>query len=262
MRNVRPAEKMAPMKRIKRTMHRYGEADFDRDYLRWGFHDAETQLQEADSVMRIAGGAKPLRILDLGCGTGVHAIHWAKQGHTVTGVDMSETFIARARERISREGLSVQFIVSDIRDFDCRETYDLVTWIENSFFGEDVVAHVRQYLAEGGCLLLDVRNPENSKAKFRQGNWRTWHEENGVFHLERHETNERTGVHEDAWITIDSERDVIEEKTNTTQRPMSLDQRMQVMKKVGFDPVELRTMEGQVFVGGAEPYWLWLVGRR
>ena len=66
---------MRPMKRIKKPMHRYGKAAFDRDYLRWGFHDAQTQAEEADSVLRIVGEEGPLRILDLACGTGVHAVH-------------------------------------------------------------------------------------------------------------------------------------------------------------------------------------------
>jgi SAM-dependent methyltransferase len=245
---------MAAMKRIRMPMHRYGEVDFDKGYLQWGFHDAETQANEADSVVRIAGEDKRLRILDLACGTGVHAVHWAKQGHTVTGVDLSETFIAQARERMLRESVSVDFIVSDIRDLACHETYDVVTWIENSFFDDDII--------NGGCFVLDVRNPENAQAKFRQGNWRTWREENGVFYLERHEIDAKTGIHEDAWITINPQLELIEERVNTTERPMALDQKMHVMKKAGFHPVELRTMDGRIFSGGPDPYWLWLVGRR
>jgi len=243
-------------------MTRYGEADFDADYLQWGFHDPETQLREAESVLRIVGGEGRLRILDLACGTGVHAIHWAKQGHTVTGVDLSETFIALAREWASQERVSAEFIVSDIRNFTCRETYDVVTWIENSFFNEAIVNQVYQCLRPGGCFMFDVRNPDNEKSKFRQGNWRTWREENGIFYLERHETDERTGAHEDVWITIDPQRGIIEEKANTDRCPMSLDQKIQIMKKAGYDPVELRTMEGRLFSGGPEPYWLWLNGRR
>ena len=243
-------------------MHRYGEADFDRDYLRWGFHDAETQAKEAESILRIAGACRRLRILDLACGTGVHAVHWAKQGHAVTGMDLSETFIAQARERVLQEGVSVDFIVSDIRNLTCHEKYDVVTWIENSFFDDDIVKRVRLYLTGGGCFVLDVRNPENDKAKFRQGNWRTWREENGVFYLERHETDAETGVREDAWIKVNPQQEMIEEKVNSTQHPITLNQKMEVMKKVGFDPVELRTIEGHLHSCGPEPYWLWLVGRR
>jgi SAM-dependent methyltransferase len=250
------------MERIRTLMHRYGEADFDKDYLRWGFHDTETQLKEAESILRIAGGERQLRILDLACGPGVHAIQWAKQGHMVTGVDLSETFITLARERAAPEGVSVEFIVSDIREFVCRESYDAVTWIETSFFDEVLIHRVRQWLKPGGCFLFDVRNPDNARTKSRQGNWRAWREENGIFYLERHETDERTGLHEDVWITIDPQRGIIEEKANTGIHPMSLGQKIQIMKKAGYDPVELRTMEGRLFSGGPEPYWLWLVGRR
>lgn len=250
------------MKRIKMPMHRYGEEDFDKDYLRWGFHNADTQTKEADSVIQIVGRGKRLRILDIACGTGVHAVHWAKQGYMVTGVDLSETFIAQARERMSREGVSVDFIVSDMRNLPFNETYNVVTWIENSFFDKAIINRAFQCLTDGGCFILDVRNPENTKAKFRQGNWRTWHEENGVFYLERHETDEKTGVHEDAWITINPHLERIEEKVNTEEHPTTLDQKINIMNKAGFDPVELRTMDGHLFSGGVEPYWLWLVGRK
>jgi SAM-dependent methyltransferase len=252
---------MSPMTRIAGPMHRYGEADFDREYLRWGFHDPGTQAKEADSVVGIAGKQGRLRILDLACGRGVHAAHWAKQGHTVTGVDISETFIAQARELASREAVSVGFVVSDLQYFRCTGKYDVVTWIENSFFNEAAVAHAYQCVADGGCFVLDVRNPEHPKAKFRQGNWRTWREETGVFYLERHETDEQTGVREDVWLTIDPQRDLIEEKINTAPHPISLSQKIQVLREAGFGPVELRTMEGGLFTGGPEPYWLWLVGR-
>jgi len=128
-------------------MHRYGEGDFDKDYLRWGFHDAETQAKEAESILRIAGTDRRLRILDLACGTGLHAAHWAKQGHTVTGVDLSETFIAQARARVLQEGVSVDFIVSDIRDLACHETYDVGTWIVSSLVKSYRSLDVRSNLA-------------------------------------------------------------------------------------------------------------------
>jgi len=42
---------------------------------------------------------------------------------------------------------------------------------------------------------------------------------------------------------------------------LSLDDKVRMVRGAGFDPVELRTMEGGLFTGGEEPYWLWLVGR-
>ncbi len=250
------------MKRITMPMHRYGEADFDAEYLEWGLHDRQTQIQEADSVLNLLRPMAALRILDLACGIGTHAIHWAKQGHAVTGVDLSETFVRHGRQAAERGSVRVEFRVADIRDLAYREEFDVVTWIESSFFSEEMARCVYRALRPGGYFITDVRNPEHPRTRFRQGNWRTWREENGVFYLERHETDPATGRHEDAWITIDPQRELIEEKVSACDRVLTLADEMQVLKQVRFDPVELRTMAGEDFEGGEEPYWLWLVAQR
>ena len=72
---------MSAMKRIRIPMHRYGEAVFDREYINWGIHDTDTQIREADSLSQLLDGKAD--ILDLACGVGTHAIHWAKNGHKV-----------------------------------------------------------------------------------------------------------------------------------------------------------------------------------
>ena len=51
------------------------------------------------------GSARPVRtVLDLGCGTGAHAIRLAQRGYEVTGVDLSESMLAVARERAAATG--------------------------------------------------------------------------------------------------------------------------------------------------------------
>lgn len=243
-------------------MHRYGEADFDADYLQWGFHDPATQAEEAQSILRIVGDKGPLHILDLACGIGTHAIHWAKEGHAVTAVDLSETFITQAKQAMQKENTTVDFIVSDIKMLSCCGPYDLVTWIEISFFDLDIIERISRMITDQGCFIFDARNPENPKSQFRGGNWRTWREEKGIFYLERHETDPDTENREDVWITIDPQREIIEEKTNSTPCPLTLQQKIEILKKCGFKTVELRTMRGETFSGGPDPYWLWVVGRK
>ena len=89
---------VSKLKRIRREAIRFGDAEFDRDYMEWGFHDQDTQIGEAQAVLNILQLTKPVNILDLACGVGTHAIHWARQGHRVTGVDISETFILPMRD--------------------------------------------------------------------------------------------------------------------------------------------------------------------
>ncbi len=250
------------MKRITLPMFRYGEADFDAGYLQWGLHDRDTQLHEADSILNILQPSTPLRILDLACGIGTHAVRWAKRGHAVTGVDISETFVRQARQAAEKEGVAAEFLVRDIRTLEYEGQFDVVTWIESSFFDEEMARRIHRALRPGGAFIADVRNPEHPRTRSRSGNWRTWREEDGIFCLERHETDPATGRHEDAWITIDPQREVIEEKVSAGEGSGKGAGQAETLRQVGFRRVELRTLEGEPFEGGEEPYWLWLVAIR
>jgi SAM-dependent methyltransferase len=52
-------------------------------------------------------------VLDIGCGLGDNAIYLAKQGHTVTGLDISPTALTTAERRAWRAGVDVTFAVAD-----------------------------------------------------------------------------------------------------------------------------------------------------
>ena len=83
-----------------------------------------------------------------------------------------------------------------------------------------------------------------------------------MFYLERHETDEQTGLREDVWITIDTHSGLIEEKVNSVPRVWSLDEKLDTLRATGFGTVELQTLDGQAFDGGVEPYWLWVVAKK
>jgi ubiquinone/menaquinone biosynthesis C-methylase UbiE len=50
----------------------------------------------------------PLRVLDVGCGTGAMGLLFAGMGHQVTGLDLSEGMMAKAREKAHAEKLSIE----------------------------------------------------------------------------------------------------------------------------------------------------------
>lgn len=72
------------------------------------------------------GGDRALRILDVGCGTGRHAIRLAGMGYPVTGIDLSEAQIGRAREKAAEAGVSVDFRVMDARSMPFEAAFDAV----------------------------------------------------------------------------------------------------------------------------------------
>lgn len=86
-------------------------------YDRWAeIYDAEQNplisLEEPE-VDRLLGDVAGLDIVDVGCGTGRHALRLAARGANVVGVDFSDGMLARAREK---EGASVRWVVHDVTE--------------------------------------------------------------------------------------------------------------------------------------------------
>lgn len=71
-------------------------------------------------------------ILDVPCGAGRHALALARLGHRVTGVDLSEDAIARARAQAESEGLDARFVRADMRDLPAGGAFDAVACLGNS----------------------------------------------------------------------------------------------------------------------------------
>ncbi len=67
------------------------------------------------------------RVLDVGCGTGEHALLAASLGLNATGVDIVPTAIAIAKQRRAERGLDARFLVGDVLDLPALgETFDTV----------------------------------------------------------------------------------------------------------------------------------------
>lgn len=84
--------------------------------------------------------------LDVGCGTGRHAIELAKRGHRVTGIDQSAGMLQVARAKARREGVEPEFIQADARDFTLDRQFDYAICLCEGGFGllergEDAEAH-------------------------------------------------------------------------------------------------------------------------
>ena len=106
-------------------------------------YDSESYTQgtdgECDFIEAEIKFDKSLKILDVGCGTGRHAIELTKRGYSVTGIDLSEAQLKRAKEKAQAENLFI--------DFQCQDARNL------SFEGEFDVAIM---LCSGGFSLMET----------------------------------------------------------------------------------------------------------
>ena len=74
-------------------------------------------------------------ILDVGCGTGRHALELAKRGYVVTGIDLSSGMLARAAEAAKTARVSVNWIQSDATRFSLPGRYDGAVCLCEGAFG-------------------------------------------------------------------------------------------------------------------------------
>jgi ubiquinone/menaquinone biosynthesis C-methylase UbiE len=73
----------------------------------------ETQHQAWLTLLRQVTGPPPLKVLDVGCGTGFLAMRMAELGHTAVGIDLSAEMLAEAQRKADTSGLAVTFRLGD-----------------------------------------------------------------------------------------------------------------------------------------------------
>jgi len=112
------------------------------------------------------GGA----ILDVGCGTGRHAVQLAKRGFAVTGLDLSEQMLAQAAAAAKAQDVRVEWVHADATRFSLPKKYDAAICLcEGSFGllgqGDDpieqplsILANISRSLKPGAKALLTVLN--------------------------------------------------------------------------------------------------------
>ena len=113
-----------------------------------------------------AAGGPGRHVLDLACGSGRFTAPLAASGALVTGGDISETMLARARAVVVERGVSADFVQLDMRDFVLGRQFDAILIAANSLMhlhsGTDFArafSTIRQHLAPGGRLVFDVFVP-------------------------------------------------------------------------------------------------------
>lgn len=128
----------------------------DKDYA------AECDLIER--IIRVNLGTSPTSILDLGCGTGGHAIELARRGHEVVGIDRSTWMIAAAQRKIAgNPSLRITVSEGDIRRIELHRDFSVVLMmfavLGYQLEDDDVLAAfgtARRHLMTGGLLIFDV----------------------------------------------------------------------------------------------------------
>lgn len=129
--------------------------------------DTKKAIREVAQAMALLDLAPPARVLDVPCGYGRHAVELARRGFTVTGVDVAETQLARAREKATAAGVAVDLRRQDARTmgFDAEFDAALNLFLSFGYFETDdehvaMLAGIARALRPGGRFLMEFWNRE------------------------------------------------------------------------------------------------------
>jgi 2-polyprenyl-3-methyl-5-hydroxy-6-metoxy-1,4-benzoquinol methylase len=125
---------------------------------------------EVDFLLKLFEVPRTSRILDIGCGTGRHAIGLALRGYSVTGVDLSEGMLNEAKKAAEAAGVEVEWIHGDATTWRSDILYDVAICLCEGGFGlvelnEDPIGHdlailrnISNSLRPSGSFLLTAMN--------------------------------------------------------------------------------------------------------
>jgi len=135
----------------------------------------EATRAEADFFEKMLAPPPGGHLLDVPCGDGRLALELARRGYRMTGVDISEEFLAAARAGAAGEGLEIAWQRSDMRDLPWKEEFDGAFCGGSSFgfLGDegdfDFFAAAGGALKPGACFAVDgVKAVETILAQFRE----------------------------------------------------------------------------------------------
>lgn len=101
---------------------------------------------EVDFILKELKLKPGVRLLDVGCGTGRHAVEFARRGYKVTGVDLSMRMLAEAKRAANTAGVKVEWVHADATAFRLNKRFDAAFCLCEGAFGllgldDDPVEH-------------------------------------------------------------------------------------------------------------------------
>ena len=96
------------MKRRK-IAWKWEDPEAQQAFAQWvGFGDEAAAAEQVDKVEAILGLRPPLDVLDLGCGTGRHALEMVRTGYRVTAIDVAQSYIEHGKREAGRLDLDIE----------------------------------------------------------------------------------------------------------------------------------------------------------
>ena len=157
-------------------MNEWTKRYYNEAYLRrWHLGQPDERVQKNAvfllEQLRIGQGNT---LLDVGCGQGRYSLAFAKSGVKVTGLDASDVLISEAKCLAQEMGLSVEWVLGDMRKIPFQNQFDGVASIDAfGFFQDDsdnqkAVMQMAKALKPGARLVIAILNGLKILNNFRK----------------------------------------------------------------------------------------------
>lgn len=196
--------------------------------------------EEIDHILHFLALKPGDAILDMGCGPGRHSLEFARRGFNVTGVDTTETYLQVAREVVREEGLKVNFLHQDMRNFSSPNSFMAVIslytsfgYFENQSENQLVLHNIYTSLKPGGTFVLDTMGKEVLARMFTA---RIWEEKDGTLFLREHNICRNWSWLENRWILV---RDGEQHEFTVSHWVFSAIELTSMLEEAGFQSIEI-----------------------
>jgi SAM-dependent methyltransferase len=196
--------------------------------------------EQIEKILRLTN-FKGRDVLDLCCGPGRHSVALAHKGFTVTGVDRSALFLAKAKAHATAQQVEVEWVEKDMRQFVRPEAYDLMLNLQTSFGyfdnkAEDlqVLHHLYESLRSGGVFFIEMVGKEFVAKVFQP----TTSQElpDGSLLVQRHEIIDDWSRVRNEWIVVRGDKAEVFRFQHTLYSAQELKDRLQ---QSGFQRIQM-----------------------
>lgn len=143
----------------------FDTAYYHKLYKARDFEEAEVFIK---NLFNFLNPSKDIKVLDLACGKGRHAIFVNSLGYDTTGVDLSENSINEAKKF---ENEHLRFFRHDMRDPLSKDSFDVVLnlftsfgYFDDKYDNELVISAIRNTLKPNAYLILDFLNADQVRS--------------------------------------------------------------------------------------------------